>query len=224
MLSSTFATHILNWNEASAPPSGTDASRSTQSSGSVRKDQEHEEDQDPSSEELTPPPSHYSSDIFADMANEKEEATQGNTNTVDSESEDDSNSDCLSGEEYENESTGVCHTSSSGSEDEEDENGPGNAKIALDSREGDATDSSDGNSVEIDTPARKKKCPDRYCEFTWAELSHSTEPVPHIPKPDGTGGRDYNIKEMIGLGSNHQDDIDTYKDILVNYFRLPFTD
>jgi hypothetical protein len=101
MLSSTFAMHILNWNEVSAPPSGTDALRYTQSSGSVRKDQEHREDQDPSSDEFTPPPSHYSSDIFANTANEKEEATQGNTNTVDSESEDNSNSDCLSGEEYE---------------------------------------------------------------------------------------------------------------------------
>jgi hypothetical protein len=143
---------------------------------------------------------------------------------MDSESEDDSDSDCLSGEEYENKSTGVRHTSGSESEDKEDDNVPGIPKINLDSSEGNATNSSDGSSIDINTPARKKKCLYLYCEFTWAELSHSTEPVPPIPKPDGTRGCNYNIKGMIGLGSNHQDNIDTYKDILVNVFCLPFMD
>jgi hypothetical protein len=143
---------------------------------------------------------------------------------MDSESKDDRKSDGLSGEEYENKLTGLRHASSSESEDEEDDNVPGNAKITLDSSEGDATNCSDGSSNNLDTPARKNKCPDLYCEFTWVELSHSTELVPPIPKPDGSGGRDYNIKEMIGLGSNHQDDIDTYKDILVTFFCLPFTE
>ncbi|KAF8490886.1 hypothetical protein JB92DRAFT_3147763 [Gautieria morchelliformis] len=81
------------------------------------------------------------------------------------------------------------------------------------------TDSGDVNATDVssddnDTPARKKKRQELYCEFTWAELSHSIKPILPIPKPDGTGERDYSIKEMIGLGSNHQDDADTYKDIL----------
>ncbi|KAF8492909.1 hypothetical protein JB92DRAFT_3127664 [Gautieria morchelliformis] len=134
--------------------------------------------------------------------------------TMKSEEEDDS--DGLSGDEYENKSSHRPITSSPDSQDEEEDISitPGHAKT---------TDSGDVNATDVssndnDTPARKKKQQELYCEFTWAELSHSIEPILPIPKPDGTGGRDYSIKGMIGLGSNHQDDADTYKDILVIFY------
>ncbi|KAF8527109.1 hypothetical protein JB92DRAFT_3140005 [Gautieria morchelliformis] len=186
---------------SSAAPSGTDVSHS---SGMMSTYQEPDED------EPTPPPSHYSSDISS--AHTPNEATHGNPEAMDSESEEEDDSDGLSGDEYKNKSSHCPIASSPDSQDKEEDISvtPGHAKTT-DSGDVNATDvSSDDN----DTPARKKKRQELYCEFTWAELSHSIEPILPIPKPDGTGGRDYSIKEMIGLGSNHQDDADTYKDIL----------
>ncbi|KAF8491430.1 hypothetical protein JB92DRAFT_1270540 [Gautieria morchelliformis] len=170
--------------------------------------QEPEEDGSSSEEELTPPPSHYSSDISS--AHTPNEATHSNPEATDSESEEENDSDGLSGDEYENKSSHGPIASISDSQDEEEDITPGHAKTT-DSGDVDATDvSSDDNNM----PARTKKRQELYCEFTWAELSHSIDPILPIPKPDGTGGCDYSIKEMIGLGSNHQDDADTYKDIL----------
>ncbi|KAF8503162.1 hypothetical protein JB92DRAFT_3123424 [Gautieria morchelliformis] len=191
--------------QSSAAPSGTDASLS---SGTMSTYQEPEEDGSSSEEELTPPPSHYSSNISS--AHTPNEATHGNPEATDSESEEENDSDGLSGDEYENKSSHGPIASISDSQDEEEDITPGHAKTT-DSGAVDATDVSSGDN---DTPARKKKRQELYCEFTWAELSHSIDLILPIPKPDGTGGRDYSIKEMIGLGSNHQDDADTYKDIL----------
>ncbi|KAF8532758.1 hypothetical protein JB92DRAFT_3103547 [Gautieria morchelliformis] len=161
--------------QSSAAPSGTDASLS---SGTMSTYQEPEEDGSSSEEELTPPPSHYSSDISS--AHTPNEATHGNPEATDSESEEENDSDGLSGDEYENKSSLGPIASISDSQDEEEDITPGHAKTT-DSGDVDATDvSSDDNNM----PARKKKRQELYCEFTWAELSHSIDPILLIPKRD----------------------------------------
>ena len=106
---------------------------------------------------------------------------------MDSESEED-DSYGLSGEEYENNKTmSICSVSRSESENEEEDITHGHAKT-MDSGDINATNSSDISNNKNNILAREKKQEEHYCEFTWAELSHSTEPIPLIPKPDVTGG------------------------------------
>jgi hypothetical protein len=107
--------------------------------------------------------------------------------------------------------------SPSDSEDEDEDNVAGGTDTGLDAGEVDVANASDRSSTDIDTHVMKKKHQELYCEFTWTDLANTIEPILPIPKPEGTGGRHYNIREMISLGSNHQDDEDTYRDIFVHH-------
>ena len=65
------------------------------------------------------------------------------------------------------------------------------------------------------TKKRERSCP----EFTLRSIvdrANNGEVIPPILKPMGTGGRDFNIRDHIGLGSNNNDDRYWYKEILVS--------
>ncbi|KAF8532016.1 hypothetical protein JB92DRAFT_3138590 [Gautieria morchelliformis] len=102
--------------------------------------------------------------------NEREDATHSNTHAMDSESEEDNDSDGLSGSEYENKSSCVHIASSSDSQDEEEDILPGHAKT-MDSGDIDATNASNISSDNNDTPARKKKQEELYYPNSLATLS-----------------------------------------------------
>jgi hypothetical protein len=103
----------------------------------------------------------------------------------------------------------ACSGSPSDFEDEDEDNVTGGPDTGLNAGKVDVANASDRSSTDIDTPVMKKTCQELYCEFTWTELANSTELILPIPKPEGTGGRRYNIRELISLGSINQDDEDT---------------
>lgn len=76
----------------------------------------------------------------------------------------------------------------------------------------DENEEKDGATLK---PAKKKKT---YADFTLNDIvarSEHGEVIKPILKPKGTGGRDFNIREHIGLGANNQDNRDWYREILV---------
>jgi hypothetical protein len=85
----------------------------------------------------------------------------------------------------------------------------------------DSSSSSSSKADEDSKPSQKKEKP--YTEFILSDIvnrGHMGEEIDKILRPKGTGGHDYNICEMMGLGSNDHEDIDWYNGILVSY--LPF--
>jgi hypothetical protein len=199
--------------------SGSAASGSLPSSRVIHQSKRPDDSPFASEDELTPPPSQYTPKYFA---NSNEDAnTPGNLSTINSESEEgfdgDSKSSTSVGYETDGPGRDPHIGSRSDSEDEDEDNVAGGTDTGLDAGEVDVANASDRSSTDIDTPIMKKKCQELYCEFTWTELANTIEPIIPIPKPEGTGGQHYNIREMIGLGSNHQDDEDTYRDIFVRH-------
>ncbi|KAF8512052.1 hypothetical protein JB92DRAFT_2930537 [Gautieria morchelliformis] len=88
------------------------------------------------------------------------------------------------------------------SEDDEDDN--------------DDRSSSDDNSNRINDdqpPKNEKACMEQHADFTLLELENSTGHIEKIPKLAGTGGRDYNIREMMGLGAETSANANWYRDI-----------
>ncbi|KAF8479861.1 hypothetical protein JB92DRAFT_3043029, partial [Gautieria morchelliformis] len=105
----------------------------------------------------------------------------------------------------------------SGSESSEGSSSDSGDRSGSDSGEGSGSDSGDGsgsdnskgsgsNNNATDQPEPpKKKIKVTDIEFTLPDLikrSNNGEPINVIPKPDGTGGRDFNIRVHMGLASH----------------------
>jgi hypothetical protein len=84
----------------------------------------------------------------------------------------------------------------------------------------------DSNTSHVQDKKKKQTKRERpYAKFTLSELVNSecfSNDFEKIPPPKGMGGRNYNICEMVGLGTNDHEDIDWYNDILVSLINIAY--
>ena len=69
-------------------------------------------------------------------------------------------------------------------------------------------------------PQRKTK-EDVIINFTLSDILHRAkqgEIIPKIVKPKGTGGWDFNIHKHMGLNNKDEEDIATYRDVMVLFY------
>jgi hypothetical protein len=105
----------------------------------------------------------------------------------------------------------------SNSNDSDSQDNDGEVKEEIDRSEVSEDDNDDGSSNDDQQPKNKKGRVEHHADFTLLELKNSAGCVEKIPKQAGTGGRDYNIHEMMGLGTKTSANTDWYKDISVSY-------
>jgi hypothetical protein len=88
----------------------------------------------------------------------------------------------------------------------------------------DICEESDTQAKNNATVPQKKKVD--YVEYTLSDLvNRSTlgEVIEKILKPEGTGGRDFNIRIHMGLDTGEADDKEWYRDILVSFYAFVTT-
>ncbi|KAF8470531.1 hypothetical protein JB92DRAFT_2838414 [Gautieria morchelliformis] len=99
--------------------------------------------------------------------------------------------------------------------DERCDAGDGNASDDSVSEDGDKASSHHSPDEEEEAKRRKKER--KYVEYTLSDIikegGFGTEGV-KVPKPKGTGGRDFSIREHLGLNTGEEDDKQIYKEIL----------
>jgi hypothetical protein len=202
---------------ATSSPPGSDGSIDSPNSHSTRKGQEpigdlfvdnNSEYGDSSGSELSPLLPHY----------DPEHSSQLDQMDIDSDAEDSSeeeeprisHSGDVASPEHESDST--C----SNNNDSDSEDDDGEVKEDVDGSEVSEHDN-DGSSDADQLRKNKKGRVEQHADFTLLELKNSTGRVEKIPRPAGTGGRDYNIREMMGLGIKTSANADWYRDISVSY-------
>ena len=89
----------------------------------------------------------------------------------------------------------------------------------MDNPKAQADNNNDDKDNNMATLKPKKKRERSRADFTLRSIvdrADSGEVIPPILKPNGTGRRDFNVCDHIGLGSNNNEDRDWYKEILVS--------